>query len=88
MSEAHLEMRYHMPDWDEAIIVFGDDRSKEDIWSDIDIEFRDLSARKKRKKAAISYARQYSKVLGGMMPEGLDAIPHRFVVVADLDARK
>jgi hypothetical protein len=88
MSETHLEMRYCMQDWDEAIVVFGDNRSTEEVWSDIDMKFRDLSAREKRKTAAVSYARQHARALGRMMGPELDAMPHRFVVIADRDAEE
>ncbi|PVH77071.1 hypothetical protein DL98DRAFT_424370 [Cadophora sp. DSE1049] len=84
MSEKQWLMKTDLDSWVELSVVFHDDRTPEGAWHDVDMQFRDLSAREKRRHAEIAYARAYTKTLN-MMMRGSD-IPeteYRFVCVAD-----
>lgn len=79
MSMAHCEMIDHLWDWKQMIVVFEDYRSEEEVWGDVDMVFREFSARKKRARAERSYSRQQCKVLNMMMKTlGEETMDFRF----------
>lgn len=67
MSEVQWLMKSELESWVKLAIVFHDDRTFEGAWHDVDMQFRDLSAREKKRHAEISYARAYKKKLNMMM---------------------
>lgn len=67
MSEVQWVMKEGLQSWVELSVVFHDNRSLEQAWKDIDMRFRALSAREKRKHAEIAYARAFTKTLNSMM---------------------
>jgi hypothetical protein len=91
-QEVYFVMKEHMPDWDETIVVFGDGRSTDEIWSDTEIPFRGLSAREKR-RAEVSYARQFTKAMKERIQwkleqDNFELMPYRWVVVAEPGAEE
>jgi hypothetical protein len=79
MSMAHCQMVDHLWDWTQMIVVFEDYRSVEEAWGDVEMVFREFSAREKRKRAERSYSRQQCKVLNDMMKAlGENTMDYRF----------
>jgi len=75
-------VRAALPEWIETYVVFGDERELDDSWYDTERGFVELSARQQRKKAEISYARGYAKLVRGI--EGsfdLKPMAYRYVIL-------
>ncbi len=49
------------------IVIFEDERYPKDAWQDVNMEFREFSAKEKRARAERSYARGWCKALSGMV---------------------
>lgn len=65
-------------------VVFQDERTIEEVWTDVGLTFRNLTSRQKRQGRgvhAVMYARKYAKLLNTMLA-GWDenAVAHKFVV--------
>jgi hypothetical protein len=67
MSMAHFEMIECPEAWRQMIVIFEDERYPKDAWQDVNMEFREFSAKEKRARAERSYARGWCKALSGMV---------------------
>lgn len=93
MSQTHFEMREAMPNWKQAVVVFEDplrrDQSLDEAFQNLDLCFRDLSVKEKKRRAERSYARAHLKTINRMMGHwDIEPMNYRWVVPDVVMGRK